>query len=75
MRRLVVAALLPLVFAGCSGMEAHDSDRNLNRRDIAPGPGLFTGEAGLWTILRRKLPNPVRDAAVGDLTIEGTTRP
>jgi hypothetical protein len=58
MRRLVVAALFPLVLAGCSGIVTHEGERNLNRRELAPGPGLFTGEAGAWIILRRELPSP-----------------
>ncbi len=75
MRRLVVAAVLPLVFAGCSGIDAYDGERSLNRREIAPGPGLFTGEAGKWTILRRDLARPDRDAPTDDHTTEGTTAP
>ena len=75
MRRLVVAAVLPLVFAGCSGIETHDGERNLNRREIAPGPGLFTGPAGTWTILRRDLPSPDQGNAAGEPSSEGTTTP
>jgi hypothetical protein len=76
MRRLALALLLPLAVAACAGIDAYHGERSLNRREIAPGPGLFTGEAGKWTILRPDLPSADRDAPTDDHTSsEGTTTP
>ena len=74
MRRLAVAILLLSAVAACSGIDVYDGERSLNRREIAPGPGLFTGPAGRWTILRRDLSN-ADDPAAGNHTTEGTMAP
>ena len=74
MRRLALAILLLLAVAACSGIDAYDGERSLNRREIVPGPGLFTGDAGRWTILRRDL-SSADDPAAGNHTNQGTMAP
>ena len=53
MRRLAVALLLTLTVAGCGSLQTYEGERNLNRREIPPGPGLFSGPAGKWIIVRQ----------------------
>ena len=75
MRRFAVALFLSSAVAACSGIDADDGERSLNRRGIPPGPGLFTGPAGEWTIMRREPVRPDRAAPVDDHTSERTTPP
>jgi hypothetical protein len=75
MRQLAVAVLLSLAVAACSGIDAYDGERSLNRRGIPPGPGLFSGPAGEWTIMRREPAIQDRAGPADDYTSEGTTKP
>jgi hypothetical protein len=75
MRLSAMALLVALAVAACGSLDAQDGDRSLNRRGIPPGPGLFTGEAGEWTVLRRDLPGAPEHATADDHTNEGTTVP
>lgn len=75
MRRLAVVLLVPMAVVACAGIDAYDGERTLDRRGIAPGPGLFTGPADEWTIPRPGPPGAGRDAATDGPTSEGTTTP
>jgi hypothetical protein len=75
MRQLAVAALLALFVAACSGIDAYEGERSLNRRQIPPGAGLFTGQSGQWTIMRRELPGPGQEQAGDDASSERTRQP
>jgi hypothetical protein len=75
MRPYVVAALLPLAVAACGDLANHSGERSLNRREIAPGPGLLTGPAGTWIILSRDLPSPNKGDTAGAPSSERTTTP
>ena len=44
--RLAPAALLLLVFAGCSGANLGDIDEEVDSRERMPGPGVFADENG-----------------------------
>jgi hypothetical protein len=57
LRRLVVAALLPLVFVAGRG-KTHGCELDVDHREIAPGLGLFTGLGVSWAIVRRNPPKP-----------------
>ena len=49
--RAVAAALACLLFGAC-GMEIKPGERSHARREIPPGPGLFTGQEGEFVIFR-----------------------
>ena len=49
--RIVAAALACLLLGAC-GVEIKPGERSHARREIPPGPGLFTGQQGEFVIFR-----------------------
>jgi hypothetical protein len=50
MPRLLLALLLVLLAAACEPTRLGEVSHN--RREIPPGPGVLTGDDGVWTIYR-----------------------
>ncbi len=50
--RSLAALLAGLVLAACAGVEIKQGQGSHARRDVAPGPGLFTGEEGEFVLFR-----------------------
>ena len=51
MRRAIVLAA-SLLLAACAGVEIKPGEKSHARRDIPPGPGLFTGKDGEFVLFR-----------------------
>lgn len=49
--RIIAAALACLLLVAC-GVEIKPGERSHARREIPPGPGLFTGQQGEFVIFR-----------------------
>lgn len=52
--RAACVMLAGLIIAGCA--EMRPGQTSYNRREIPPGPGLFTSEEGEWVIYRKQEP-------------------
>ncbi len=49
---VIVLALFALVFSACAPSSYKPCEYQSDR-ELKPGPGLFTGEKGTWTIYRK----------------------
>lgn len=58
---IVLAALVAFgVFSGCAACKPYEYR---NEREMIQGPGLFSGEDGVFTLYGREKPKQSRDAA------------
>lgn len=70
--RYVLACIALVMIAGCNGK----SFEYVNENEIPPGPGVFTGEKGEWTIYNsdaKKEPGQKSAAAESDDPAKNTT--